>query len=351
MIYPLIKPLLFSLDAERAHRMTIAGLKGAPSAPMPPSIPHMAQNIAGLDFPNPLGIAPGFDKNAEVPRAILGLGFGAVEMGTVTPLPQQGNPRPRLFRLVKDKAVINRMGFNNDGADAVVKRLENIQKFRGHSGIFGVNIGANKDSDDRINDYAIMTRKMAHLADYLTINISSPNTPGLRALQDSASLERLINVVADARQESGHNPPIFLKLAPDLSPEDIADIAKIALSSPLAALIISNTTIARPDHLQSRHKDEAGGLSGAPLREMALQRLRDFYAATKGQIPLIGVGGIANADDAWQRITAGASLIQLYSAMVYHGPSLAKDILSGLNQKMQDNGIAHISDAIGVDAG
>jgi dihydroorotate dehydrogenase len=343
MLFSIARPALFLLDGEAAHRLTMAALSLAPASAPPKPDPMLAMTLAGLDFPTPVGLAPGFDKNAEAPHAMFGFGFGFVEIGTVTPLPQAGNPRPRLFRLVEDKAVINRMGFNNDGADAVVARLQAGQR---RAGIIGVNIGANKDSVDRIADYAVMTRTMAPLARYLTVNISSPNTPGLRALKDAGALAALLDAVQDAR--GANTCPVFLKLAPDLEPADIDDITRIAIDKRLDALIVSNTTISRPA-LLSRHAGEAGGLSGAPLRDLAQQRLRDFRTASGGAIPLIGVGGIASADDAYARIRAGASLVQLYSALVYEGPGLAGQINRGLKTLLKRDGFATLVEAVGVD--
>src|SRR5690606_3815429 len=258
-----------------------------------------------------------------------------------TPRPQAGNPKPRLFRLAEDRAIINRMGFNNGGAPAAAARLA---ARLGRGGIVGINVGANKDSADRIADYAQMTRIMAPLADYLAVNISSPNTPGLRALQDEGALTALLDAVLEARGPEG--PPVFLKVAPDLEPAGIEAIARIALDKRLGALIVSNTTISRPA-LRSRLAGETGGLSGAPLRELALQRLRDFRTATGGALPLVGVGGIATAEDAWQRIRAGASLVQLYSAMIYEGPGIARRIARGLEGLMRREGHARIADAVG----
>jgi dihydroorotate dehydrogenase len=269
--------------------------------------------VAGLHFPNPIGLAAGFDKNARVYDRMLGLGFGFAEVGTLTPLPQAGNPKPRLFRLEEDRAVINRLGFNNGGQQAALDRLRG----RSPGGIVGVNIGANKDSVDRIADYRAGARAMAPVADYLTVNISSPNTPGLRALQDPAALDELLAAVVEERGGSG--PPIFLKLAPDLEVADVDDISRVAIARGIDGLIISNTTVTRPP-LRSRHAGEGGGLSGAPLKALALQRLRDFRTATGGAIPLIAAGGIASGEDAYQRIRAGASLVQLYTALVYEGP-------------------------------
>ncbi|WP_298195188.1 quinone-dependent dihydroorotate dehydrogenase [Novosphingobium sp.] len=341
MLYSLCRPLLFRIPAETAHRLTIAALSAAPRGGRAAPQPLLCQRVAGLVFPNPVGIAAGFDKNGEVPDALLGLGFGFVEAGTVTPRPQEGNPKPRLFRLVEDNAVINRMGFNNAGAQVVAARLAARQR---QPGVVGANIGANKDSTDRIADYAAMTRIMAPLASYLTVNISSPNTPGLRALQDPAALADLLDAVIEAR---GTQPTkLFLKLAPDLTSTDIDAICKIALDKRLDALIVSNTTISRPA-LRSPLGGETGGLSGEPLRPLALRMLRDFRKATGGAIPLIGVGGIASADDAWDRICAGASLIQLYSALVYEGPGLVQRIVEGLAKRVSAEGMSSIAEAVG----
>lgn len=340
MLFDLARPALFAIDPERAHRLTVralalAGRRG------PPAAGALAIDVAGLGFPNPLGMAAGFDKDAEVPDQLLGLGFGFAEVGSITPRPQAGNPRPRLFRLVEDRAVINRMGFNNGGAELARDRLV---RRAGRPGIVGINVGANKDSEDRIADYVAMTRVMAPLASYLAVNISSPNTPGLRALQDEGALTGLLDAVIEARGTAG--PPVFLKVAPDLESADIDAIARIALDRKLGALIVSNTTITRPA-LLSANARETGGLSGAPLRDLAQQRLRDFRKATGGAIPLVGVGGIASAEDAWARIRAGASLVQLYSAMVYGGPGLPRRILRGLEALMRRDGFASIAEAVG----
>ncbi len=340
MLYSLFRPALFRIDPERAHGLALAGLRLMPRRPARPGGP-LAVEVAGLSFPNPLGMAAGFDKDAEVPDALLGLGFGFAEVGSITPLPQPGNPRPRLFRLAEDCAVINRMGFNNGGGAHAAERL---RARAGKPGIVGINIGANKDSPDRVADYATMTRLMAPLASYLAVNISSPNTPGLRALQDEGALTALLDAVIEARGSPG--PPIFLKVAPDLEPADIDAIARIAIDKRLGALIVSNTTISRPA-LRSVHAGEAGGLSGAPLRDLAQQRLRDFRQATGGALPLVGVGGIATAEDAWARIRAGASLVQLYSAMVYEGPGIARRITRGLEDLMRRDGFASVAEAVG----
>jgi len=339
VLYRLARPALFALDPERMHGLALAALRAMPRRPAALRGP-LETTVAGLIFPNPVGMAAGFDKDGEVPDALLGQGFGFVEVGSITPRPQPGNPKPRLFRLPEDGAVINRMGFNNGGAAAAAARLA----ARARSGIVGINIGANKDSADRIADYVQMTRVMAPLASYLAVNISSPNTPGLRALQDEGALAGLLDAVLEARGESG--PPVFLKVAPDLATADIDAIARIALERQLGALIVSNTTIARPP-LRSRHAIETGGLSGAPLAPLALERLRDFRKATGGALPLIGVGGIATADDAWQRIRAGASLVQLYSAMVYEGPGIARRMVRGLEALMRQDGFASVAEAVG----
>ena len=340
MLFALIRPLLFRLDAERAHGLALLALKlGRRGAVVPPQGP-LSVDIAGITLPNPLGMAAGFDKDGEVPDALLGLGFGFAEVGSITPLPQAGNPKPRLFRLEEDRAVINRMGFNNGGGQLAATRLA----ARKPRGVLGINIGANKDSADRVADYAAMAALMAPYCNYLAVNVSSPNTPGLRALQDEAALGELLDAVMAARGEGG--PPVFLKVAPDLAPSDIDAISRIAIDKKLGALIVSNTTIARPP-LQSRDAGEAGGLSGEPLRELAQQRLRDFRAATAGAMPLIGVGGIASAEDAWARIRAGASAVQLYSAMVYQGPGIARRITAGLEALMRRDGFASIAEAVG----
>ena len=340
MVFALIRPALFALDPETAHGLSIAALKALP-LPVARIDPALRTTVAGIAFPGPLGAAPGYDKNGEVPEALLRLGFGFAEVGTVTPLAQAGNPRPRLFRLVEDRAVINRMGFNNAGAEALLARLK---ARAGRPGVVGVNIGANKDSPDRIADYAQLARIMAPVATYQTVNISSPNTPGLRALQDEGALAALLDAVLEAR--GGEGPPVFLKLAPDLEPADIDAICRIAIDRQLGALIISNTTISRPA-LRSHHAGEAGGLSGEPLRDLAHQRLRDFRSASGGAIALVGVGGIATAGNAWARIRAGASLVQLYSAMVYEGPGLAKRINAGLLALMKRDGFSTIAEAVG----
>ena len=341
-MYRLLRPLIFRLDAERAHRATIGALKLIPTRRPPSFDGALTTSIAGLGFPSPVGLAAGFDKDGEVPAAMLGLGFGFVEVGTLTPQPQAGNPKPRLFRLAEDEAVINRLGFNNRGQAAAATRLATRDATRG---VVGINIGANKESADRIADYAVGVRAMAPLADYLTVNISSPNTPGLRDLQAGGELVELLAAVSEARMEG---VPVFLKVAPDLEPGDHERIVRAAIDSGIDALIVANTTLSRPP-LRSRYGSEAGGLSGAPLRSLALDQLRRFRATSGGQLPLIAVGGIASAEDAWARIVAGASMVQLYSALVYHGPGLARRIVTGLAETLEREGIASIADAVGTE--
>lgn len=342
-LYKLLRPFAFALDAETAHRATINALRLAPPLPLPDFSPELGQEVAGLRFPSPVGLAAGFDKDAEVADVMLGLGFGFVEVGTITPKPQAGNAKPRLFRLVEDRAVINRMGFNNHGQAAALERL----KKRKRRGIVGVNIGANKDSPDRIADYVAGVKAMSPIADYLTVNISSPNTPGLRNLQAGGELVELLAAVKEARVPS---VPVFLKVAPDLESGDHDRIVRAAIDHGIDALIVANTTVSRPA-LKSRHANEAGGLSGRPLKALALEQLRKFRAASGGQIPLIAAGGIENGHDAWERITAGASLVQLYSAMVYEGPGLARRIAEELRALLGLSQMANIAEAIGSDAG
>jgi dihydroorotate dehydrogenase len=343
--FSIAKPFLMGLDAEQAHRATIKVLSCLPAQKPPASDPRLHQELFGLDFPNPLGLAPGFDKNAEVPNAMLGLGFGFVEVGTVTPKPQVGNPKPRLFRLPEDHAVINRMGFNNDGHAAVFQRLNG----RKRSGIIGINIGANKDSVDRAADYVAGIKTFGAIADYITVNISSPNTPGLRGLQSAAELESLLSRLNAARDRQSKRVAMLLKIAPDLVDGELADIAACCSGGTVDGVIISNTTLSRHG-LSSQNAKEAGGLSGRPLRHLATRQLAKFRVLTKGTIPLIGVGGIEDTATAFEKIRAGASLIQIYSAMVYEGPSLVSKILADLTNEIQSRGFSNITQACGIDA-
>jgi len=339
--YPFLRPFIFALDAETAHRATIRALKLLPlhSAHLPPSL---KSTVAGVDFPSPVGLAAGFDKDAEVAAEMLTLGFGFVEVGTVTPRPQAGNPRPRLFRLTADRAVVNRMGFNNEGQAAAFMRLKACNRA---GGPIGVNIGANKDSPDPVGDYVAGVKGMSPVADYLAVNISSPNTPGLRALQNHGALDALLSAIASAREKKG--PPIFLKVAPDLEKGDPARIVRSAIDHKIDGIIVSNTTVSRPS-LKSFRANEQGGLSGRPLKPLALDALRKFRSASGGALPLIGCGGIADAEDAWERILAGASLVQLYTAMVYEGPHIGRHIALGLAERLKREGFASIAEAVGT---
>ncbi|MGD8325540.1 MAG: quinone-dependent dihydroorotate dehydrogenase [Sphingomonadales bacterium] len=345
MLYSLIRPFLMAMDAEDAHGLTIKALKkGWVKGRVGGDDPILRTKLGPLDLPNPIGLAAGFDKNAEVMDAMLGLGFGFVEAGTITPKPQAGNPKPRIFRLKEDRAVINRLGFNNGGLEMAALRFA---ARAGNPGIVGANVGANKDADDRIADYETGIRRLAPLATYLTINISSPNTPGLRALQSRASLEDLLKRSIAARGEN--KAPIFLKIAPDLTDEDRQDIAEVALNSGVDGLIVSNTTIERPESLKSANAKETGGLSGAPLMVPSTQVLADIYKRTSGQLPIIGVGGAASGADAYAKIRAGASAVQLYTALVYHGPGLVKKIKQDLAALLHRDGFKSVKDAVGAD--
>lgn len=324
-----------SLPAEAAHTATIAVMRQAGGLmPAPRPVPALRQRLFGLDFTSPIGLAAGFDKNAEVVGATQRLGFGFVEVGTVTPRPQAGNPKPRIFRLHADQGIINRLGFNNAGADAAAARIEALKT---RTVPLGVNIGCNKDSPNPDADYELLVQRFSPLADYLVVNVSSPNTPGLRAMQDPAVLDRLLATVASARPAGG--PPIFLKLAPDLHPDDCAPIVETALARGVDALIISNTTLSRPLLLRDPAKEQAGGLSGRPLASLALDMLRRFARASAGRLPLIAAGGIDSAEEAYRRLRAGAHLLQLYTGMVYHGPALIAAINTGLAARLEADGI------------
>jgi dihydroorotate dehydrogenase len=336
---------LRGLDPEDAHTLAIAALKLGLGPRAPADDPILATELAGLRLPNPVGLAPGFDKDAEVFGPMLRAGFGFAECGTVTPLPQAGNPRPRLFRLGEDRAVINRMGFNNQGLEPFAARLAH----RGR-GVVGANIGANKDSEDRLADYTNALRRLWGLASYVTINISSPNTPGLRALQTRAALEDLLErIVATADSlPAGEAVPLFLKVAPDLEDAEIEAIADTVAASGLDGVIVSNTTISRPP-LTSDRRDEAGGLSGAPLFALSTQVLRRFRAAAAGRFLLIGAGGIASGGDAYAKLRAGASAVQLYSALAFEGPGLVVRIKRDLAARLRADGFRSVRDAVGAE--
>ncbi len=339
------------LDPETAHSLTIRMLKtGLAGRGRETDDPVLATSLCGLTFANPVGLAAGFDKNAEVPDAMLGLGFGFAEAGTITPLPQLGNPRPRIFRLEPDRAIINRLGFNNQGLARAVTRLQ-ARKVSGAPGIVGANLGANKDASDRIADYVTGLKAVAGLVDYVTINISSPNTPGLRGLQDKQELDDLLSRLMEARAEltpDGEKPlPLFLKVAPDLDAQERRDIADVVMARGIDALIVSNTTIGGRDALTSPHAQETGGLSGAPLFRLSTEVLADFYRLSRGRLPLIGVGGIASGVDAYEKIKAGASLVQLYSALTYQGPALIKAIKRDLAAALEMDGFSNVEEAVG----
>lgn len=345
MTWRLARPVLHALDAERAHRWTLHALQAglAPASRIAPD-PILRRALMGLDFAHPLGLAAGFDKNAEVPDAMLRLGFAFTEIGSVTPKPQAGNPKPRLFRLAEDRAVINRMGFNGEGLDAAEARLNS----RGRRGVVGANVGANKDSADRDGDYAIGAARLAPHVDYLVCNVSSPNTPGLRDLQGKARLAALLARVREALR--GRAIPILIKIAPDLADDDIADAVEVALTGGAAGLIVGNTTIQRPATLKSPHRGESGGLSGAPLREIALRALTVARRAARGRLVLVGCGGIASPADAYARIKAGADLLQLYSALIYEGPGLITRIVAQLPGMLRADGFTSIAEAVGQSA-
>ena len=349
ILYRALRPGLRLIDPESAHRLAVKALaSGLPLGRAAPDDPLLACRVWGLDFPNPLGLAAGFDKDAEAPDALLRLGFGHVEVGTVTPRPQPGNPRPRLFRLSEDDAVINRYGFNSQGLDPLVRRAAARQ---GRGGIVGINVGKNKDTADEVADFVTGIRAAAPLADYLVINVSSPNTPGLRNLQARESMERLIQAALEAREATvnGRLPPLLIKLAPDLDEAGLADVAEVALATGIDGLIMGNTTISRPPSLKSPHRGETGGLSGKPLLELSTRRLADLYRLTGGRVPLVGVGGVSSGQDAYAKIRAGASLVQLYSALVYEGPGLIGRIKRDLASLLRRDGFGSVAEAVGAD--
>lgn len=347
--YPLIRLALRCMPAEAAHDLTVSALAAGlgrfmiDRASRAPDPPILAQRLWGLDFPNPVGLAAGFDKDARVACAMRALGFGFVEIGTVTPKPQPGNPKPRIFRLEQDRAIINRMGFNSGGLDAVITHLAR----RPHDGIIGVNLGKNRDSGDAAADYAEGIRRTARLAHYVVVNISSPNTPGLRQLQRRESLEALLERLLRAREQNGRWMPLLIKIAPDLTAPERKDIASVALATNIDGLVISNTTVKRPAGLVSQHARETGGLSGRPLFAQSTALLAEMYQLTEGRLPLIGVGGIASALDAYEKIRAGACLIELYTALVFAGPRLVVDIKKGLARLLRADGFASIAGAVG----
>ena len=347
-LYPLAGPLLRLLDPECAHDLALAALeRGLVPRPAPFEDAILQTRVLNRDFANPIGLAAGFDKDARVADAMLAQGFGFVEVGSVTPRPQPGNPRPRVFRLPADGAAINRLGFNSQGADAVAERLRE----RPRSGIVGVNLGRNKDSAEAVDDYVAGARVLARLADYLVVNVSSPNTPGLRALQGGDQLRHLLLAVQGALADvpGRERPPLLLKIAPDLTPDDKDEIAEVSLATGIDGLIATNTTIERPPSLVERRRNEAGGLSGRPLFEPSTRVLGEMYRRIGGRIPLIGVGGVGDGHDAYVKVRAGASLIQLYTALIFHGPGLVNRIKRELAEALRADGFASLSEAVGAD--
>ena len=344
-MYRLLTRFARLFPPETAHNITLNGLGFLPPRQPPADDPLLHTVAFGKDFANPVGLAAGFDKDARVMRHMHGFGFGFVEVGSVTPRAQPGNPRPRIFRLEEDRAVINRLGFNSRGARYVTGRLRRYR--RRHDGLVGVNLGMNKDSHAPAADYAVTAAQLVNYADYLVINVSSPNTPGLRALQ---RIQELDLILAEVKTSLGQPmPPLLIKVAPDLTEDDKEDIAVAIPRWQVAGLIVSNTTVARPEALTSANRVEAGGLSGPPLFPAATETLREFYALTSGRVTLVGVGGISSGADAYAKIRAGASLVQLYTALVYAGPGLVAEIKRDLAALVKRDGFASVADAVGAD--
>ncbi len=339
------KPVLHALDPEAAHGIGIKGMKMGFHPTHKIDDPRLNTMLFRQIFSNPVGLAAGFDKNAEVIAPILKMGFGFTEVGTVTPLPQIGNPRPRVFRDTANDCVINRMGFPNYGYGIFLKNIQKTKKLMG--GIIGINVGMNKEQTEPAEDYCALIKRLAPFADYFTVNISSPNTPGLRNLQAPENLSPLIQAVKKTRDETENKPAILIKLAPDLTPQEQEEIANVLIDEKIDGIILTNTTLARPDILPQNFANEKGGLSGAILTKKSNDITRNFYKLTKGQIPIIGVGGISNAEDAYERIKSGASVIQLYTAMIFKGPDIAKDINKGLLSLLEKDGFKSIQEAVG----
>ncbi len=367
--YKLLKPLIFKLESEKAHNLAIDFLKYFPNLATAFSLnekrENLCQNICGFEFENPVGMSAGFDKNAQIVKALHKFGFGFVEAGTVTPMPQAGNDKPRIFRLEKDEAIINRLGFNNKGAEFFAKNIENLNLSIAQSGtesgaknnkkkiILGVNIGKNKDTQSALDDYLFLLEKFYEKASYITLNVSSPNTKNLRDLQDEKQLDGFLSEIMSLKDQlkivHKKETPIWLKLAPDLTWKQQEKIAEIALQNKISALIISNTTIDRPESLLSFNKKEQGGLSGKPLFKQSNEVLKNFYSLTNGQIPLIGVGGISSANDVYAKIKLGASLVQIYSTLIYQGFEAVEKINKELSQLIRRDGFENISQAIGFE--
>ncbi|MBM4257363.1 MAG: quinone-dependent dihydroorotate dehydrogenase [Deltaproteobacteria bacterium] len=358
MFYSLLRPLAFSLDPEQAHHFAIRALRflqTVPASLAPPSDARLSQHVWGLHFPNPVGLAAGYDKNAAAPLVWSSLGFGFAELGTITAQAQPGNPKPRIFRLEHDEALINRLGFNNDGAVAVAQRLSSLlPPTHSHPIPLGFNIGKSKVTplDEAENDYLFSLEQLFPFADYLVVNVSSPNTPELRKLQESERLGRLLTTLHTRNRQLSTQvrippKPLLVKIAPDLTDDDIREVARVALAVGVDGLIATNTTITRPS-LRTQISEE-GGLSGKPLTARACEVLRVLYRAVEGKLPLIGVGGIFSAEDAYTRIRAGASLIQIYTSLIYRGPLVPRTIVHGLIARLSQDRLSHIRDAIGKD--
>ncbi len=346
--YRLVRPLLFMLAPEQAHTIAITLLRnGLGPKQKDEDHPILHTSVCELAFSNPIGLSAGFDKNAEVINQVLDFGFGFTEVGSITPLPQPGNPKPRMFRAVEAEAVINRLGFNSDGLEACLPRIRAWHGTRSKQGLAGINIGKNKHSDDAAADYVTGIRQVAPYADYLTVNISSPNTPGLRALQNRGQLEQLLGDVMEARAAGEKQPPLFVKIAPDLTDEQAQDIAAVALAAGVQGLIVGNTTVTRPGNLPADIVHQGGGLSGKPLFDLSTTMLAKLYKLTEGKMPLIGCGGISSGADAYAKIRAGASLVQLYTALIYQGPGLVSHIKRDLIALLQRDGFKSVSEAVG----
>ncbi|HUT49049.1 MAG TPA: quinone-dependent dihydroorotate dehydrogenase [Alphaproteobacteria bacterium] len=345
--YPIAKPFIGLIGPETAHRLTVRALAAGLGPKVSPSAdPILKSTLWGRDFANPLGLAAGFDKHGEVIAESLALGFGFVEIGSITPRPQPGNPRPRLFRLTQDRAVINRYGFNSEGIEAAARRLRAYRERSDGVGIVGVNLGKNKGAADAAADYAQGAAALGGLADYIVVNVSSPNTPGLRALQGRDELSAIVERVRAALPDPA--PPLLVKLAPDLTDQDKREIAQVALEAPVDGLIVGNTTTARPADLRSRYAAEAGGLSGRPLMAPSTALLAEIHTLTGGTLPIIGVGGVVSAEDAYAKIRAGASLVQLYTALVFEGPGLVPAIVQGLADLLRGDGFGSVVEAVGA---
>ena len=348
-MYNISLKILRLFPPELAHKITINSLKYAGYRNRENDDPILSQHILGLDFPNPIGLAAGFDKNAEVVKSMFSFGFGFVEIGTVTPKPQKGNIKPRVFRLTEDNAIINSLGFNSKGIENVRKNLSKIQNPYFNNKIIGINLGKNKDSTDDIKDYLYGIEELGNFSSYITINISSPNTKGLRDLQLRGNIEKLIKEIIKKREEISiiNKKPILIKISPDLNDDQLRDIALISLANGIDGLILTNTTINRPDILKSKSKLKIGGLSGKPIFEISNTILKKMYNLTNGQIPLIGVGGISSGTDCYEKLKSGASLIQLYTALVYQGPELISNIKNELVYLIKTEGYKKVSEVIG----